>query len=71
MKLTERQLEIMKWATEGLTNKEIAREVGISPETVKTHVYHISMITGLRRPAWWKVVQAMSKKGNPWAGLLP
>ena len=38
--LTERQREIVHWAAQGLSNKQIARNLGISPETVKTHLHH-------------------------------
>ncbi|WP_147653358.1 response regulator transcription factor [Vulcaniibacterium gelatinicum] len=39
--LTGRQREIVRWAARGLSNKQIARQLGISPETVKTHLHHI------------------------------
>ena len=39
--LTERQREIVAWAARGLSNKQIARQLGISPETVKTHLHHV------------------------------
>lgn len=35
--LTRRQCEIMRWAAQGMSNKQIARQLGISPETVKSH----------------------------------
>ena len=38
--LTGRQREIVGWAAHGLSNKEIARKLQISPETVKTHLQH-------------------------------
>jgi DNA-binding NarL/FixJ family response regulator len=38
--LTQRQREIVQWAAQGLSNKQIARNLGISPETVKTHLHH-------------------------------
>jgi DNA-binding CsgD family transcriptional regulator len=31
----------VRWAAQGLSNKQIARRMGISPETVKTHLHHI------------------------------
>lgn len=40
-KLTGRQSEIVHWASQGLTNKQIGRHLGISPETVKTHLHQI------------------------------
>lgn len=39
--LTERERDILDCATQGLTNKQIARNLGISPATVKTHMHHI------------------------------
>ena len=36
--LTERELEILKLVAEGLTNKEMARKLDISNNTVKTHI---------------------------------
>ena len=39
--LTERQREIVQWAARGMSNKQIARQLGISPETVKTHLHHV------------------------------
>jgi DNA-binding CsgD family transcriptional regulator len=38
--LTGRQREIVRWAAQGMSNKQIARQLGISPETVKTHMHH-------------------------------
>jgi len=39
--LTGRQREIVRWAAQGMSNKQIARQLEISPETVKTHLQHI------------------------------
>jgi DNA-binding CsgD family transcriptional regulator len=39
--LTDRQREIVRWAARGMSNKQIARQLGISPETVKTHLHHV------------------------------
>lgn len=36
--LTRRQREILHWAAQGMSNKQIARQLGISPETVKSHL---------------------------------
>ena len=36
--LTQRQIDVLCLMCEGLANKEIARELGISPHTVKIHV---------------------------------
>jgi DNA-binding NarL/FixJ family response regulator len=39
--LSPRQLEIVSWMRHGMTNKEIARRLGISDMTVKTHAHNI------------------------------
>ena len=39
--LSARESEILKLIAEGLSNKEIARALAITPETVKSHVKHI------------------------------
>lgn len=39
--LTERQRQIVDGVAAGLSNKEIARRLQISPETVKTHLQHV------------------------------
>jgi two-component system response regulator DegU len=39
--LTEREQEIVKWVIHGMTNKEIATQLGISDKTVKTHLGNI------------------------------
>ena len=39
--LTDREHEIVKWVIQGMTNKEIAAQLGISDKTVKTHLSNI------------------------------
>lgn len=39
--LTERQREIVHWASMGLSNKQIGRRLNISPETVKSHLHQV------------------------------
>jgi DNA-binding CsgD family transcriptional regulator len=38
LELTKRELEVLKLAADGLTNKEIGARMFISVETVKSHV---------------------------------
>lgn len=40
-RLTNREVEIVKYISEGWTNKEIARHLNISEHTVKEHVRHL------------------------------
>jgi len=39
--LSHREREIALLVTRGLSNKELARELGISPGTIKSHVHSI------------------------------
>lgn len=39
--LTLREREIVRCVSAGMTNKEIARDLGISPTTVKTHLHNV------------------------------
>jgi DNA-binding NarL/FixJ family response regulator len=39
--LTERETEVLRLVARGLANKAIARELGVSEKTVKTHVSNI------------------------------
>lgn len=38
MPLTQRQAEIAERVARGLTNKEIAQDIGVSIETVRVHI---------------------------------
>ena len=41
MQLTEREIDVFKGISLGLTNKEVARALAISPSTVRTHVENV------------------------------
>jgi DNA-binding CsgD family transcriptional regulator len=47
-RLTRRELEVLSLTAEGLTSKEIARELGISPRTADVHRTHLIHKLGLR-----------------------
>jgi LuxR family transcriptional regulator, maltose regulon positive regulatory protein len=36
-----RESDILRLIAEGLSNKEVARDLAIAPETVKSHIKHI------------------------------
>src|SRR4029079_18491865 len=40
-RLTQREQEVLGYIVQGLTNKEIATQLFLSPDTVKNHVVHI------------------------------
>ncbi len=44
--LTDRQREVLRLMAEGQTNKDIGRQLGIAPDTVKTHVSQIFGLLG-------------------------
>ena len=46
--LTPREDEILRLIHKGYTNKQISGELGISVQTVKTHIQHILSKLGLR-----------------------
>jgi DNA-binding NarL/FixJ family response regulator len=50
-KLTQRELEIVSLVGDGLSNKEIARVLGIQIATVKNHIHSILAKTRMRRRA--------------------
>jgi len=48
LQLTRREREILVWVGCGMSNKEVARGLGLSPGTVKLHVHNIFTKTGAR-----------------------
>jgi DNA-binding NarL/FixJ family response regulator len=46
--LTPREQQVMELVEHGMKNREIARELGIRPGTVKIHLKHIFEKTGVR-----------------------
>jgi len=49
--LSNREGEILRLITQGLSNKEIAQTLAIAPETVKSHVKHIFVKLGVEKRA--------------------
>ncbi|MCZ7627522.1 MAG: helix-turn-helix transcriptional regulator [Candidatus Methylomirabilis sp.] len=39
--LTARERDVVQWVLQGMTNKEIAVQLGIADKTVKTHLSNI------------------------------
>jgi NarL family two-component system response regulator LiaR len=40
-KLTAAEVEVLKLLAKGLSNRELANELGVSVRTISTHVWHI------------------------------
>jgi LuxR family transcriptional regulator, maltose regulon positive regulatory protein len=49
--LSPREGDILKLVADGLSNKEIARDLAIAPETVKSHIKHIFIKLNVERRA--------------------
>jgi len=47
--LTEREVEVMQLVQRGLTNKQVAEKLSISPNTVKKHLHNALMKRGIQR----------------------
>lgn len=62
--LTPRQDEVLRHVSRGLTNKEIARELGISPATVKVHLAQIMAATGAANRAAAAVLLHVSSESD-------
>lgn len=45
-RLSDRQMDVLQHVARGKSNKEIARELGLAPSTVKTHIGHILICLG-------------------------
>ena len=48
VRLTERQLDVLRVTVQGLTNKEIGQELGLSVSTVKVHLNAIMRVLNVR-----------------------
>lgn len=46
--LSERECEVLRWVMEGFSNAEIARQLFVSSETVKSHITHCLSKLGAR-----------------------
>jgi LuxR family maltose regulon positive regulatory protein len=46
--LSEREIEVLRLVTSGLSNREIAGQLFISPGTAKTHIHHVCGKLGVR-----------------------
>ena len=49
--LSPRESDILRLIAEGRSNKEIARDLAVAPETVKSHIKHIFIKLNVERRA--------------------
>ena len=66
--LTERERQIMRLVSEGLSNKEIGRRLNISDGTIKQHLHHIYQKLEISNRT---VLAALAISHNDGAGVLP
>ena len=66
MKLTDREAEVLRLASRGLLNKQIARELGIGEKTVKAHlgrVYERIGVTNRADAVAWAIDAELAAPG--------
>jgi len=64
--LSDRQREVVVLLAQGLTTKEICRKLGISPNTVKTHIASIFRALGVRNRTQVVAVTQAWLNRQPW-----
>lgn len=77
--LNERELNILRLAAEGMTNRQIGKSLGVSEHTVKSSISHILARLGLRhrteavvhaiRNGWITAPTPVNTNGNQWPRL--
>jgi DNA-binding NarL/FixJ family response regulator len=63
-RLTAREREVLRHVARGLTNKAIARELGLSPGTVKVHVERLLAKLGVTDRTQAAVMATASERSN-------
>jgi len=61
-RLTEREREVLEWVAAGVSNKGIARRLGLSPNTVKFHIAALLAKLGASTRA--EAVAAAARRGE-------
>lgn len=79
--LTARQHEILHWMGRGMSNKAIARQLGISPETVKCHVQQVferggvhgrtALVAARRDPPMPDAATILTARPDPGVAISP
>jgi len=63
--LSAREREVLACIVDGMTNKRVARELGITEKTVKTHVSHLLAKLGVRDRTQAAVLAATEREARP------
>jgi two-component system nitrate/nitrite response regulator NarL len=64
--LTDREVDILAWLAKGQSNKQIARNLGISEGTVRAHLHNIQSklkFSNRTRLAVWAVSKRIERLG--------
>jgi DNA-binding CsgD family transcriptional regulator len=61
-RLTDREREVLEWVAAGVSNKGIARRLGVSPNTVKYHI--TALLAKLRASTRAEAVAAAARRGE-------
>ena len=61
-RLTDREREVLEWVAAGISNKGIARQLGLSPNTVKFHI--AALLTKLGASTRAEAVAAAARRGD-------
>jgi DNA-binding CsgD family transcriptional regulator len=62
--LTKREQEVLAWLHQGMSNKEIALAMAISPRTVQKHLQRIYQWVGVQTRAGLVGVKSIEKKAT-------
>jgi DNA-binding NarL/FixJ family response regulator len=65
--LSDREQEVVIWAVQGMTNKQIATQLSISEKTVKTHLQHVFRKLNVRRRVQLSVLSRYLASPSPHA----
>ena len=60
-KLTKKQADVLSWVQQGLSNKQIARKLGLSDSTIKLHVGAILKKYGCRNRSQLAIFSSAGK----------
>lgn len=69
MELTQRQREVMDLLVTGMSNREIAEQLGMALRTVKAHLKFAALQNGYKKVSRVELLRAYRQSFNPETGL--